>query len=132
MTAINASHLLTPGAVAAETGPAAAADNPCPPSAFSAVDQLAFADGAATATCHMDDSGLHMLAASRKWLVACDGWLTIVDWLGRGHMHSWRIVMHRWHVMNCWWLVMHRGDVMSRCLMVDRGVVLSVMCHSIL
>ena len=132
MTAINAGHLLAPGAVAAETGPAAAADNPSPPSAFSAMDQLALADGAATATCHMNDSGLHMLAASWKWLVACDGWLTIVDWLGRGHVHSWRIVMHRWHVMSCRCLVMHRGDVMSRCLMVDRGVVLSVMCHSIL
>ena len=132
MTAIDAGHLLAPGAVAAETGPAAAADNPCPSSAFSAVDQLALADWAATATCHMDDSGLHMLAASWKWLVACDGWLTIVDGLGRRHVHWWRIVMHRWwHVMSrC--LMMHRGDVMSRCLMVDRGVVLSVMCHRIL
>ena len=115
MTAIDACHLLAPSAVAAEARPAAAANNPCPSSAFSAVNKLALADWAATSTCNMNNSGRH-LVTSWKRLVACGGWLTIVNGLGRSHVHRWGVVMHG------------RG-MMSRCLVMYRWIVLSVVCH---
>ena len=65
MTAVDASHLLAPGAVAAETAPAAEAYDPCPSCALSSVNELALADGAATATGNMDDSWWHRLAGTR-------------------------------------------------------------------
>ena len=65
VTAVDASHLLTPGAVAAETARAAEGDDPCPSCARSSVNELALADGAATATGNMDDSGWGLVAGTR-------------------------------------------------------------------
>ena len=105
MTAVDASHLLAPGTVAAETAPAAEADDPCPSCALSSVNELALADGAATATANMDDSGWHMLAGTREGLVAWGWGLAVVDWLGRCHVHG-RCIM------------VSGGDVVSRGLVV--------------
>jgi len=114
MTTVDACHLLAPGAVAAETATAAEADYPCPSSALSSVNELALADGAATATCNMDDSGWHMLAGTREGLVAWGGGLTVVDWLRWCHVHGRGIMVSG-------------RDVVSRGLVVR--VVFSVMCH---
>ena len=65
VTAVDASHLLTPGAVAAETAPAAEAADPGPSCARRSVTALALADGAATATGNMDDSGWGLVAGTR-------------------------------------------------------------------
>ena len=65
VTAVDASHLLAPGTVAAETAPAAEADDPRPSCARSSVNELALADGAATATSNMDDSGWGWVAGTR-------------------------------------------------------------------
>ena len=113
VTAVDAGHLLAPCAVAAETGPAAAADDPCPSGALSAVNELALADGAATATGNMDDSGchLHWLSTAGEGLVAWSRGLAVVDWLGRCHVHGWSVVVDR--------------DVVSGGVMVISAVV----CH---
>ncbi len=97
VTAVDAGHLLAPSAVAAETGPAAAADDPCPSGALSAVNELALADGAATATGNMDDSRchLHWLSTAGEGLVAWSRGLAVVDWLGRCHVHGWSVVVDR-------------------------------------
>ena len=121
VTAVDACHLVAPGAVAAETAPEAAADNPCPAGALSALHHSAFAHGAATSvsTLNMNDSRRHVL---RNGLVAVSGRLTVVNWLG-GHVHRGLLLMHhgrRGHVDNwClvvnWWLIMWCFSVMCHC-----------------
>ena len=116
VTAVDAGHLLAPSAVAAETGPEAAADDPCPSGALSAVNELALADGAATATGNMDDSGCHLLSTAGEGLVAWGRGLAVVDWLGRCHVHGWGVVVDR--------------DVVRGSVVMNWDVVSSaVMCH---
>ena len=115
VTAVDAGHLLAPCAVAAETGPAAAADDPCPAGALSAVHELALADGAATATGNMDDSGWHLVSTG-EGLVAWGRGLAVVDWLGRCHVHGWSVVVDR--------------NMVSGGFVMNWDVVFSsVMCH---
>jgi hypothetical protein len=113
VTAGSADHLLAPGAVTAKTTNEAAADNPCPNSAFSTMDHLALLANRAAATLHVNNSGLRH--APWKRLIASCGLLSIVDWLGWYHMDLRGIVMN------------HMDLVMDRRLTVMGG---SVMRHS--
>jgi hypothetical protein len=123
VTAGSANHLLAPGAVTAKTTNEAAADDPCPNSAFSAMDQLPLLANRAAATLHVNNSRLRhapLILATWKRLIACSGLLSIVDWLGWYHMDLRGIVMN------------HRDLVMDRRLIGMRVSMMggSVMRHS--